>query len=57
MQKLNLSHDDYMSEAIKLSLIAEKKGEVPVGAIIVMGGKIIAKAYNKKEKTAFEKSV
>ena len=49
MQKLNLSHDDYMSEAIKLSLIAEKKCEVPVGAIIVMGGKIIAKAYNKKE--------
>lgn len=49
MQKLNLSHEDFMKEAIKLSLIAEKKGEVPVGAIIVMDGKIIAKAYNQKE--------
>lgn len=30
---------------------AFKIGEVPVGAVIVQNSKIIAKAYNKKEKT------
>ncbi len=36
-----------MREAIKQAKIAEKKGEVPVGAVAVMDGKIIARAYNK----------
>ncbi len=39
----------YMKEAIKLAKKAAKKGEVPVGAVIVYKNKIIAKAYNKKE--------
>ncbi len=30
---------------------AFKKNEVPVGAVIVKNGKIVAKAYNKKEKS------
>ena len=29
---------------------AYKKGEVPIGAVIVCGGKVIAKGHNKKEK-------
>ena len=41
----------YMKTAIKLAKKALKQGEVPVGAIIVKDNKIIAKAYNKKEKT------
>ena len=41
----------YMKIALKLAEKALKQGEVPVGAIIVKDGKIIAKAYNKKEKT------
>ena len=41
----------YMKIALKLAKKALKQGEVPVGAIIVKDNKIIAKAYNKKEKT------
>jgi tRNA(adenine34) deaminase len=41
----------YMKIAFKLAKKALKYNEVPVGAIIVKNNKIIAKAYNKKEKT------
>ena len=41
----------YMEIALKLAKKALKYNEVPVGAIIIKDGKIIAKAYNKKEKT------
>lgn len=40
----------YMNVAIKLAKKALRKNEVPIGAVIVKNGKIIAKAYNKKEK-------
>ena len=40
---------DFMQEAIKLAKKAYKKGEVPIGAVIVLNGKILAKAYNKRE--------
>lgn len=42
---------DFMLEALKLAQIAYNKGEVPIGAIIVKDGKIIAKGYNTREKT------
>lgn len=42
--------EKYMEIAIKLAKKAYKRGDVPVGAIIVRNGKIISKAYNKKEK-------
>ena len=38
----------YMLEAIKQAKIAQNKGNIPVGAVIVMNNKIISKAYNKK---------
>ena len=38
-----------MNLALKQALKAYKKQEVPIGAIIVKNGKIISKAYNKKE--------
>ena len=41
----------YMNIAIKEAKKAYKYEEVPVGAIIVKDNKIIAKAFNKKEKT------
>ena len=41
----------YMKIALKLAKKALKQGEVPVGAIVIKNNKIIAKAYNKKEKT------
>lgn len=39
----------YMKQALKEAEKAYKKLEVPVGAIIVRDGKIIAKAHNQKE--------
>lgn len=42
--------EKYMELAIKEALKAQKNGDIPVGAIIVKDGKVIAKAYNKKEK-------
>mgnify|MGYP003302189324 CR=1 FL=1 len=41
----------YMNLAIQQAKKAYKYEEVPVGAVIVKNSKIIAKAYNKKEKT------
>lgn len=41
---------NFMAEAIKQAKIAYEKNEVPVGAIIVENGKIIAKAYNRNIK-------
>jgi len=41
--------DKYMNIAIKQAEKAYKRGEIPVGAVIVKNGKIISKAYNKKE--------
>lgn len=37
---------NFMKEAIKEAKKAELKGEVPVGAVIVCDGKIIARAHN-----------
>lgn len=39
-----------MEEAYKEAIKAIKEDEVPVGAVIVKDNKIIARAYNKKEK-------
>lgn len=41
----------YMDVALKEAKKASKKGEVPIGAVIVKNEKIIAKAHNNKEKT------
>lgn len=42
---------DFMKEAIKEAQKALKYNEVPIGAVIVLDGKIIARGYNKREKT------
>ena len=39
----------YMNQALKEAEKAYKKLEVPVGAVIVKDGKIIARAHNQKE--------
>lgn len=39
-------HEHFMREALKLAHIALKKGEVPVGSVIVRQGKIIGRGYN-----------
>ncbi len=40
-----------MAAALREARKAEKYGEVPVGAVIVKDGRIIARAGNKKERT------
>ena len=39
----------YMKSAIDAAMIAEENGDVPIGAVIVHRGQIIAKAYNQRE--------
>lgn len=41
-----------MKEALKEAEKAYEKGEVPVGAVLVLEGKIISKAHNIKESTS-----
>ena len=40
----------FMNMALNLAQIAFLKGDVPVGAIIVRDGKVVSKAYNRREK-------
>lgn len=42
--------ENFMETAIKEAKIALKKEEVPIGAVIVKDGKIIAKGHNQREK-------
>lgn len=42
---------DFMALAIKEAKKAMKKGEVPIGAVLVINNKIIAKGHNTREKT------
>ena len=39
----------FMGEAMKQALRAYQAGEVPVGAVIVRNGRVVAKAYNQVE--------
>lgn len=43
-------NEEYMRQAIDLAKIAMTQDEVPVGAIIVRDDKVIARAYNTREK-------
>lgn len=43
--------EEYMREALSLAREAEKIDEVPVGALIVRDGKVIARAFNTREST------
>lgn len=43
-----MSNDEkWMQVAIEQALQAEKEGEVPVGAVMINDGRLIAKAYNQ----------
>lgn len=45
---MNLEQDAaYMKQALKMARKAEDCGEVPVGAVVMLNGKIIAKGYNR----------
>lgn len=42
-------HDHFMMEALKQAKLALEDGEVPVGAVVVYGNKVIARAHNQME--------
>lgn len=42
---------DFMEKAVEEAKKALKKDEVPIGAVIVLNNKIIAKGYNKRERS------
>ena len=44
--------EDYMRMAIEEARAAARKGEVPVGAVVVRGGKVLARAHNMRETMA-----
>ncbi|MCF7790355.1 MAG: tRNA adenosine(34) deaminase TadA [Victivallales bacterium] len=51
MNLLELTSDQYfMNIALAQGRIAYREGEIPVGAVAVKDGEIIAKAYNQVEK-------
>lgn len=43
------SHEEYMRMALKEARAAFEEGEVPVGALVVYQGRIIASAHNQRE--------
>ncbi len=45
-----MTNEDFMRFALAEAKKCGESGDVPVGAVIVLDGKIIAKAYNQKEK-------
>jgi len=44
-----MDHDGYLGEAYEQAIIARNRGDVPVGAIIVIEGEIIGKKGNMTE--------
>lgn len=46
-----LIHEMWMALAIEEAKKAEELGEVPIGAVIVRNGEVIAKAFNLRERT------
>lgn len=47
-----MTDTDYMKIALDLAKQSAEAGEVPVGALVVKDGEIVAKAYNQREALA-----
>ena len=45
-----MTDEEYMQKAIAEAKAAAKEGEIPIGAIIVAQGRILARAHNLTEK-------
>ncbi len=45
-----LGHEYFMRMALKEAKSAAQEGEVPIGAVVVCGGTVVAKAHNMTEK-------
>lgn len=49
LQQAEKDDEKWMRMALELARVAAQKGEVPVGAILVRDGKVLAKTFNLKE--------
>lgn len=45
-----MTHEDFMRKALDEAKKAGEEGEIPVGAVVVCKGRIIARAHNETEK-------
>ena len=46
-----MSDDDAMAAALAEARDAADEGEVPIGAVVVVGGEIVARGHNEREST------
>lgn len=51
---LDQQHLSFLREAIRLAKVAERHGNLPIGAVIVLDGKIVARGINSIWKPAIE---
>ena len=42
---------DFMNAALELASLAAAEGEVPVGAVVTLGGEIVGRGRNRREKS------
>jgi tRNA(adenine34) deaminase len=47
-----MDHEGWMREALAEAALAASEGEVPVGAVVVLEGRIIGRGHNRKESLA-----
>ena len=43
-------NEKFMREAIRLAKRAKERGEVPIGAVVVLDGKVVGRGYNLRTK-------
>lgn len=43
-------HEIFMRKALEEARLAEEEGEIPVGAVVVCKGRVIARAHNQTER-------
>jgi len=48
---LNLSDEDFMRMALDEAIKASEEGDVPVGAVLVVDGLVVAREHNRREAT------
>jgi len=46
---MGIGHEDFMGLAIDQARLAARRGEVPVGAVVVADGCVIGAAHNRRE--------
>jgi tRNA(adenine34) deaminase len=43
-------HAYFMQQALRQALLAQESGEIPVGAVVVLGQQVIGRGYNQTER-------